>query len=95
MESPVKKLDFNVADKENKPVDDAVSQEADQAEVAHKLAVDAPKKVEAEEKPKEQAVVAAGIKAHEADEPLLQENPQRFVLFPIKYHEVSDAFRTR
>ena len=25
----------------------------------------------------------------EADEPLLRENPNRFVLFPIKYHEVS------
>lgn len=32
--------------------------------------------------------VAPGIKDFEADEPLLQENPQRFVLFPIKYHEV-------
>lgn len=28
--------------------------------------------------------VAAGIKATEADEPLLQENPHRFVLFPLK-----------
>ena len=37
------------------------------------------------------AVVAPTIKAEEADEPLLQENPQRFVLFPIKYHEVRDA----
>ena len=34
------------------------------------------------------AAVAPGIKPEEADEPLLQENPQRFVLFPIKYHEV-------
>jgi ribonucleoside-diphosphate reductase subunit M2 len=32
--------------------------------------------------------VAATIKPEEADEPLLQENPNRFVLFPIKYHEV-------
>ncbi len=39
--------------------------------------------------------VAATIKAEEADEPLLQENPQRFVLFPIKYHEVSDASWSR
>ena len=31
---------------------------------------------------------AATIKKEEQDEPLLQENPQRFVLFPIKYHEV-------
>jgi ribonucleoside-diphosphate reductase subunit M2 len=33
--------------------------------------------------------VASGIKELEANEPLLQENPHRFVLFPIKYHEVS------
>ena len=26
---------------------------------------------------------------NEAEEPLLVENPNRFVLFPIKYHEVS------
>ena len=31
----------------------------------------------------------AAIKAIEANEPLLQENAHRFVLFPIKYHEVS------
>lgn len=33
--------------------------------------------------------VAPTIKDEEADEPLLQENPGRFVLFPIKYHDVS------
>lgn len=32
---------------------------------------------------------APGIKAEEANEPLLQENPNRFVLFPIQHHEVS------
>lgn len=32
--------------------------------------------------------VAATIKAEEASEPLLQENPQRFVLFPIQNHDV-------
>lgn len=31
---------------------------------------------------------APTIKPDEIDEPILQENPQRFVLFPIKYHEV-------
>ena len=35
--------------------------------------------------------VAPTIKAEEANEPLLQENPGRFVLFPIKYHDVSLA----
>ncbi|KAE9962025.1 Ribonucleotide-diphosphate reductase (RNR), small subunit [Venturia inaequalis] len=32
--------------------------------------------------------VAATIKAEEASEPLLQENPQRFVLFPIQNHDI-------
>lgn len=40
---------------------------------------DAPKKLS----------TAPTIKDEEADEPLLQENPHRFVLFPIKYHDVS------
>lgn len=37
--------------------------------------------------------VAPTIKEDESIEPILQENAQRFVLFPIKYHEVrvSDA----
>ena len=34
------------------------------------------------------ATTAPTIKEEEAGEPILQENPQRFVLFPIKYHEV-------
>ncbi|KAK4992206.1 Ribonucleotide-diphosphate reductase (RNR), small subunit [Elasticomyces elasticus] len=40
--------------------------------------------------------VAPTINDDEAVEPILQENGQRFVLFPIKYHEAShDALRTR
>lgn len=39
--------------------------------------------------------VAATIKEDEAIEPILQENPNRFVLFPIKYHEVRHATRPR
>ena len=31
---------------------------------------------------------APTIRPEEAHEPLLQENPGRFVLFPIKYHDV-------
>ena len=38
---------------------------------------------------KETHVSAHTLKPEEADEPLLQENPDRFVIFPIKYHEVS------
>ena len=37
---------------------------------------------------KDAPVVAPTIKEDEAVEPILQENAQRFVLFPIKYHEV-------
>lgn len=73
MESPVKKLDFGVADKENNP-DAAVALDTTLVEA---------KKVEEPQYP-----VAPGIKPEEADEPLLQEHPNRFVLFPIQYHEV-------
>jgi hypothetical protein len=41
------------------------------------------------EKPAEKLVnLPSSIQAEEQDEPLLMENKQRFVLFPIKYHEV-------
>lgn len=36
-----------------------------------------------------EAAVAPTIKEDETCEPILQENGQRFVLFPIKYHEVT------
>ena len=79
MESPVKKLDFSASNKENAPFDaDLVTLEAE-IDAKHKMDT----KTE-EGKPS----VAPTIKPEEADEPLLQENPQRFVLFPIKYHEV-------
>lgn len=80
MESPVKKLDFGAANKENEPL----IQTTDTTELKTKIVEETKK-----EEPK---TVAPGIKPEEVDEPLLQENPQRFVLFPIKYHEVSDAF---
>ena len=77
MQSPIKKIDFSVVDKENMAQDAPVVDEV----VLEKPSIETVKK---EEKP----VVAPTIKPEEADEPLLQENPQRFVLFPIKYHEV-------
>lgn len=46
------------------------------------------KKPEVVEPVKEIAKTAPTIKELEADEPLLQENPHRFVLFPLKYHEI-------
>ncbi|PSN66326.1 ribonucleoside-diphosphate reductase-like protein subunit M2 [Corynespora cassiicola Philippines] len=36
---------------------------------------------------------ASTIKPEEAHEPLLQENPHRFVLFPIKYHDVWQMYK--
>ena len=51
------------------------------------------------ELPVEQPIAATGvaptIKDDEAAEPILQENAQRFVLFPIKYHEVRAVFTLR
>jgi ribonucleoside-diphosphate reductase subunit M2 len=41
-----------------------------------------------EDVPAKEPEVAATLKEEEASEPILQENPNRFVLFPIKYHEV-------
>ncbi|GAB1214475.1 Ribonucleotide-diphosphate reductase (RNR), small subunit [Aspergillus terreus] len=76
-DSPVKKLNFDTTGKENAP---------------STVPVDAPTKVVAE-KPAEALKVAPGIKEMEANEPLLQENPHRFVLFPIKYHEIWQMYK--
>ena len=84
MESPVKKLAFSVADKENQPLGATTEiLEKPETPVVHEV-----KKVE-----EKTAVAAPGKpgKPDESDEPLLMENSQRFVLFPIKYHEVCDA----
>lgn len=81
-DSPAKKLGFEPAEKENvqhdAPIVDDLDLKKPRLEVVKK-----------EEKP----LVAPTIKPSEADEPLLQENPHRFVLFPIKYHEVRDSRR--
>ncbi|KAF4553792.1 Ribonucleoside-diphosphate reductase small chain [Elsinoe fawcettii] len=37
--------------------------------------------------------VAPGLKEEEQVEPILQENPNRFVLFPIKYHEIWQMYK--
>ncbi|POS87975.1 ribonucleotide reductase small subunit [Erysiphe pulchra] len=37
--------------------------------------------------------VVSTLKPEEADEPLLQENPNRFVIFPIKYHEIWQMYK--
>lgn len=81
-DSPAKKLSFESVGKENvlanAPAIDDLDLKKPLLEVVKK-----------EEKPS----VAPTIKPSEADEPLLQENPHRFVLFPIKYHEVGDSRR--
>jgi ribonucleoside-diphosphate reductase subunit M2 len=75
-DSPAKKLNFSVADKENSNVAVPVAGIQD---------IEGP----AEKKEDEAALsVAPTIKPEEAHEPLLQENPQRFVLFPIQHHDV-------
>jgi ribonucleoside-diphosphate reductase subunit M2 len=84
MESPVKKINFSVADKENLPLDAQVEALATE--------MDAQKKVVEEVKQESKPTAAPATKEEEI-EPLLQENPQRFVLFPIKYHEVSSRDR--
>ncbi len=90
MESPVKKLDLTATDKENKPFDaDLAALEAEiDAKHSEKLSMETPKKEESK------AAVAPAVKADQVEEPILQENAQRFVLFPIKYHEVGDASRS-
>jgi ribonucleoside-diphosphate reductase subunit M2 len=80
-DSPAKKLNFSVADKENSNVAVPVAGIPDIVEPIVKKADESTPSV------------AGTIKATEAHEPLLQENPQRFVLFPIQHHDV--CFPTR
>ncbi|KAJ9152162.1 Small subunit of ribonucleotide reductase [Coniochaeta hoffmannii] len=88
MESPVKKLNLSQADKENKPFDaDLATLEAEidakhSEETSSKALTQTPQKVEETPAPKP-----------EDDEPLLAENPGRFVLFPIKYHEIWQMYK--
>ncbi|KAI1096404.1 small subunit of ribonucleotide reductase [Rostrohypoxylon terebratum] len=79
MESPMKKLDFG---KENAPFDANTDAVADEIESQKAIATKDVK-----------VAVAETIKPEEADEPILQENPQRFVLFPIKYHEIWQMYK--
>ncbi|ORY17161.1 ribonucleotide reductase [Clohesyomyces aquaticus] len=50
---------------------------------------DLPEETDASKKP----TTAPTIRPEEAHEPLLQENPQRFVLFPIKYHDIWQMYK--
>jgi len=79
-ESPAKKLDFTFENKENSNIAVPITGIPDLPECA--------------DEENAHPSVAATIKPEEAHEPLLQENPQRFVLFPIQNHEVC-CFATR
>lgn len=84
MESPIKKVQFNEADKENREAQYASDEVAIPVKgIPDDLPEPIVKKVAAETT-KEDA---------EEVEPILAENPQRFVLFPIKYHEVGSKRR--
>lgn len=77
-DSPAKKLDFSMEEKENMP--------ADAVPVTLAPLDDLKKPItELVKTSPEPSKVTSGIKADETDEPILQENPHRFVLFPIKY----------
>ncbi|EJT74363.1 ribonucleoside-diphosphate reductase small subunit [Gaeumannomyces tritici R3-111a-1] len=88
MESPVKKLDFGVADKENRPLDSSLASPAEDAPIATDK-----KPVKAAPVDEKEVSNVSVVESLECDEPLLQENPQRFVLFPIKYHEIWQMYK--
>ncbi|EHK47316.1 hypothetical protein TRIATDRAFT_154508 [Trichoderma atroviride IMI 206040] len=89
IESPVKKINFNASDKENQPLDDAALESlARQMDDNHK-----PTETVKVDKSETKPTAALTIKPDEIDEPILQENPQRFVLFPIKYHEIWQMYK--
>ncbi|GAB7347265.1 hypothetical protein MBLNU459_g3356t1 [Dothideomycetes sp. NU459] len=81
MESPVKQPVFTTENKEN-------------LDVVNDLVAVPVKGIPMYDEPEpEQAAPAAGTKSDEAIEPILQENAQRFVLFPIKYHEIWNMYK--
>ncbi|KAL8738982.1 MAG: hypothetical protein Q9190_007905 [Brigantiaea leucoxantha] len=82
-DSPIRKVDLEALGKENLPNDAPIVDDIDlKKPVLNTVKLEKP-------------AVAPGIKSSEAEEPLLQENPQRFVLFPIKYHEVDLSPRVK
>ncbi|KAI9718017.1 MAG: Ribonucleotide-diphosphate reductase (RNR), small subunit [Candelaria pacifica] len=81
-DSPAKKVQFVQVDKENMPEPVPVVDDLEQKKGPTETV-----------KAVEKVAVAPTIKPEEADEPLLQENPHRFVLFPIKYHEVWQMYK--
>lgn len=84
-DSPLKKINYDAVGKENIKQDTPVVEDIDLKKPSLDVVKEDVKKV----------VVAPTIKPEEAHEPLLQENPQRFVLFPIRYHEVGVSDTSR
>lgn len=80
-DSPAKKINFESLGKENVLQETPVVDDNDLKKPQLDLA-------KTEEKPS----IALSIKAMEAEEPILKENPHRFVMFPIKYHEVGSLY---
>src|SRR5690349_1775508 len=79
-DSPIKKLDFGVENKENMPSN---------IESTNTPELDILKKpVEEVKDTTVLPTVPKTIKELEAEEPILKENPHRFVLFPLQYHEI-------
>ncbi|KIV87536.1 ribonucleoside-diphosphate reductase small chain [Exophiala sideris] len=84
-DSPIKKLNFDVEDKENMPV---------ASEITLKSESEVEKKPIAEIKADVQTPKAAPTwRELEAEEDILKENPHRFVLFPIKFHEIWNMYK--
>ncbi|PPJ60181.1 hypothetical protein CBER1_09005 [Cercospora berteroae] len=84
MESPIKKVQFSEADKENRESQYASDEVAIPVKgIPDDLPEPVVKKIESETVKEEESEI----------EPILQENPQRFVLFPIKYHEIWNMYK--
>ncbi|KAK7737017.1 Ribonucleotide-diphosphate reductase (RNR), small subunit [Cytospora paraplurivora] len=80
MDSPVKKLDLGVANKENDFQDPTIATLAQDLDTKHAATKEVGKPQEPEK--------TSALKPEELDEPILRENPHRFVMFPIQYHEI-------
>ncbi|OJD21519.1 ribonucleoside-diphosphate reductase small chain [Blastomyces percursus] len=83
-DSPAKKLNFEPTGKENATTPVPLVLDSKLLEKKETVPL-------RPEEPEKKALT--GTKALEAEEPLLQENPNRFVLFPLKYHEIWQMYK--
>lgn len=89
---------FNIESPMKQPLFTAASEEKENIVSGVEVAVPVKGIPMADDLPEPEAPkpsAAPGLKGDEVYEPILQENPNRFVLFPIKYHEVSSTRLTR